>query len=121
MDVLTSASNYFWSPTIWLPPNITWEHFDSDPSYAQFYDLAYPFPLALVLIAARIIVERAIFKPLGHFLKIKDRTCRKPESNKVLESAYDTRQKDYNGLRKSTGMTERQIQRWMRQQKMAGR
>ena len=108
--MLASVSESFWSPAIWLPPNITWQSFDSEPGYAQFYDLAYPFPLAIVLIAVRFVVERDIFRPLGKSLKIKDTTYRNPEANPVLESAYVARQKDYQALSKAAGLTERQIE-----------
>ena len=121
MNMLASVSESFWSPAIWLPPNITWESFDSEPGYAQFYDLAYPFPLAIVLIAVRFVVERAIFRPLGKSLKIKDTTYRNPEANPVLESAYVARQKDYQAISKAAGLTERQVERWFRQRQMAGR
>ena len=121
MNMLASVSESFWSPAIWLPPNITWARFDSEPGYAQFYDLAYPFPLAIVLIAVRFIVERAIFTPLGKSLKIKDTTYRNPEENSVLESAYVARQKNYQALSKEAGFTERQVERWFRQRQMAGR
>ena len=121
MNLIMSASEMFWSPTIWLPPNITWADFDSDPNYAQFYDLLYPFPLAIVLIAVRVLVERTIFRPIGQSLNIKDRKCRTPDSNPVLESAYVLRQKDYQALSQRTGLTVRQVQRWFRQRQMVGR
>ena len=121
MSILASVSESFWSPAIWLPPNITWDSFDSNPGYAQFYDLAYPFPLAIILIAIRFMVERGIFRPLGKSLNIKDTTYRQPKANPVLESAYVAHHMDYQALSKVAGLTERQVERWFRQRQVAGR
>ena len=121
MEVLASVGDSFWSPSIWLPPNITWDSFTSEPGYAQFYDLAYPFPLAIILIAVRLMVERGIFRPVGKYLGIKDTAYKAPEGNPVLESAYVARQKNYEALSKTAGLTVRQVERWFRQKQMAGK
>jgi hypothetical protein len=26
----------FWDPDIWLPPNVTWSHFENDARFASF-------------------------------------------------------------------------------------
>jgi hypothetical protein len=62
----------FWSPAIWLPPNITWQDFEGRPEAAQFHHLLLPFPLALLLILARLLLEHSVFRPLGRYLGIKD-------------------------------------------------
>ena len=121
MEVLASVSESFWSPSIWLPPNITWDSFTSEPGYAQFYDLAYPFPLAIILIAVRLVVERGIFRPVGKYLGIKDTVYKAPDDNPVLEAAYVARQKNYEALSKAAGLTVRQVERWFRQKQMAGK
>ena len=69
---MESLSQAFWSPSIWLPPNITWSHFHSRPDYAQFHHLLLPFPLALLLILFRVLLERGVFRPLGSWLGIPD-------------------------------------------------
>lgn len=111
----------FWSPSIWLPPNITWQHFHSDQGYAQFSHLLYPFPLALVIIVVRALVERIVFLPLGKHLNIEDKKYGRPRTNPVLEEAYLTHNKDYRTLSTCTGMTEHQVYRWIRQRQQAGR
>merc|ERR1712142_258906 len=119
MHVFASLSERFWSPAIWLPPNITWDNFHSDPEYAQFSHLAYPFPLAFILILVRVLVEGAVFTPIGKALNISDTVYRLPETNTVLEAAYVGKQKNYKILSKAAGLTERQVERWVRQRQMA--
>jgi len=121
MHVLASISERFWSPAIWLPPNITWDSFHSDPGYAQFSHLAFPFPLAVILILVRVLVERLVFTPIGKALNIPDTKYALPQANPGLEAAYAVHKKNYKTLSKETGLTERQVERWVRQRQMAGR
>ena len=92
-------SSWFWSPSIWLPPNITWENF-KEPSvlnntviqpkdYAIFSDLWYPIPMAMafMLMILRWVVERLVFRPVGKLLGLKDNRQIFPEENKGLEKA----------------------------------
>ena len=67
---MASLAAAFWSPSIWLPPNITWADFDDRPDFAQFHDLLVPFPFALVLVLLRLLFERGVFRPLGSWLGI---------------------------------------------------
>jgi len=114
----------FWSETIWLPPNVTWADFDSRPESAQFNDLLIPFPLALLLICIRILLEKGVFRPIGVRLGIPHPVRRKVEKQPVLEEAWKNKGKqkwDPAALSKDTGLTERQVQRWYRRRGAAGR
>ena len=71
---MTSISAAFWSPSIWLPPNITWQDFESRPESAQFHHLLIPLPGALVLVLIRLILEQRVFRPLGSWLGISCKT-----------------------------------------------
>ena len=67
---MTSLAATFWSPSIWLPPNITWADFEERSDFAQFHHLLVPFPLALILVLLRLIFEQGVFRPLGSWLGI---------------------------------------------------
>ena len=97
MTIATTASQWFWSPKVWLPPNVTWESFDEleevdddvQMKFARFSDLLYPLPICVIMLILRALVERLIFKPLGLALGLKERKHREPEQNAVLEKAYN--------------------------------
>ena len=110
-----------WSPDIWLPPNITWQHFDSRPDYAQFYHLLYPLPMALAMLVLRLCLDRAVLRPAGRMLGISDKQRRMPDHNTVLESAFHHGQHHYPSLCSHTGLTERQVHRWMRKRVLASK
>ena len=76
----------FWSPSIWLPPNVTWSHFEDRPDSAQFHHLLLPFPLALLLLLLRRLVEHLFFRPFGRWLGVPD-PPRRWEEQPVLEKA----------------------------------
>ena len=69
-SLVGSLSEVFWSPSIWLPPNVTWSHFEDRPDSAQFHHLLLPFPLALLLLLLRLLLEHRVFRPLGRWLGI---------------------------------------------------
>jgi len=60
MNIFLNISATFWSPHIWLPPNITWEDIspNADNKYANYQHLIYPLPMALVLLGIRYTLER---------------------------------------------------------------
>lgn len=60
MNILTNISATFWSPEVWLPPNITWKDIspNADNKYANYQHLVYPLPMALVLLGIRYALER---------------------------------------------------------------
>ena len=119
MELIRTGKEGFWSPAIWLPPNITWEQFDHNKDFAQFYDLKYPFPMALILMLVRYLVERTVFRPLGKQLNLEDKRSKKPARNLILENAYQKKIKDYRMLSIKTDLTERQVEKWMRDESQA--
>ena len=84
---MTSISAAFWSPSIWLPPNITWKDFESRPESAQFHHLLIPFPLALGLVLLRLILEQRVFRPLGSWLGISGKRWEWREDISNLQQA----------------------------------
>ena len=117
--VAAAASEWFWSPKIWLPANVTWESFDemeevdNVQKFASFSDLAYPLPICVIMLVLRALVERFIFKPLGLKLGLKERKHREPVQNPVLEKAYKTRremgEKEVNALAFETELSPLQV------------
>ena len=59
-NTLTEA---FWQPSIWLPPNSTWSDIEI-PRKAQFGHLAYPLPMAFILMVVRFFLDRALYRYL---------------------------------------------------------
>jgi len=112
---MTSISTAFWSPSIWLPPNITWKDFESRPESAQFHHLLLPLPGALLLVLLRMILEQRVFRPLGSWLGISgSRRWKSCEQQPVLEAAWKSGKWDTSHLSKTTGLPERQVERWKR-------
>lgn len=68
MGIFQQISNTFWSTSVWLPPNITWADIAPgsrhDVDHADYRDLWYPLPMALVLLIFRFMVERFVYKQL---------------------------------------------------------
>ena len=60
MDLARNLSRAFWSPDVWLPPNITWDDIapNARNQYADYRHLLYPLPMALVLLVLRFALER---------------------------------------------------------------
>lgn len=62
MGTLQKISNVFWSTKVWLPPNTTWDDIApgsrSDVEHADYRDLVWPLPLALILLFLRLAVEK---------------------------------------------------------------
>ena len=94
-SICSSLGTSFWAPSVWLPPNVTWDSFGEEASraarpgqYARFGDLLYPLPICLAMFLLRALVERGIFRPLGLRLGLKDRRRRLPDGHPVLEKAH---------------------------------
>ena len=91
-DVFSS----FWSSSIWLPPNVTWETIEQqkvenngeNENYAEFSDLMHSFPLAVIMMLVRLLMEKLVFRPLGLRLGLKDTERSLPAANVVLEDAF---------------------------------
>ena len=64
------VSAFVFNEWFWLPPNVTWESFANTPStivngeptyYPRVPDLLWAFPIALLVIPLRFLVERYFF------------------------------------------------------------
>lgn len=66
MEILKTIGATFWSPNIWLPPNITWEAIapgsKPDVKHADYRDLIWPLPMALLVMLLRYALERCVKK-----------------------------------------------------------
>ena len=91
-------TSWFWNPDFWLPPNVTWDSFKQpevvneafvEPGkFARFSHLWYPIPLSILVMIARWVVERGVFKNIGVRLGMKDYKRPYPPHNQVLENAF---------------------------------
>jgi len=117
---------------------VTWESFQETPQdsnlnsenlptqngeFAQFTDLWYPIPIAVILMLIRFLVEKFIFKPIGLKVGMKDHKRLYPRSNTVLEAAFrksnSPSHQIVKDLSQQTKLTELEVQRWFRQRKQA--
>lgn len=125
MELLRSISDSFWSTRVWLPPNTTWADIAPgsrpDVRHADYKDLIWPLPLALVLIVLRYLVETYWISPIGKSIGIKSPRPKRATPNPILEAAYHQnnrlRRKTTTGLVKQTELTERQVERWWRRRR----
>ena len=135
---VNSFTDILWHRGVWLPPNTTWEQIE-EPGRAQFSHLAYPLPLAFLMMVLRFFLDRGLYRyvlqcevgqingfdlrPIGRALGIKDKRKRSPEPNPTLEAAFQcgSRRVDYKSLVTDTGMSDRQINVWMRMRNLAGK
>ena len=71
----------------------------------------------------RAVGNRCDLRPIGRALGIKDKRKRSPEPNPTLEAAFQcgSRRMDYKSLVTDTGMSDRQINVWMRMRNLAGK
>lgn len=62
MEALETFNKAFWAKSIWLPPNTTWEDIQPgarpDVNYPDYRHLLIPIPLAFVILALRVVVEK---------------------------------------------------------------
>lgn len=59
-NILKNISEIFWSPSVWLPPNTTWDNIAPTPEnrYADYRHLLYPLPMAIIVLVLRFTLER---------------------------------------------------------------
>lgn len=59
-DLASRSWNKFWDPSVWLPPNVTWNDLtDKDGIvYPKFVDICYPVVYSFVVVFIRFIVEK---------------------------------------------------------------
>jgi len=130
-SLVNGAATWFWSPDVWLPPNVTWDSFKQarvvneellqPGDFAAFNDLWYPIPLAFLVIVLRHGFMKHVFKPLGLRMGLKDHKRPFPPDNSVLEQGFreGTRGDLVPSLARRTGMSEIEVQRWLRQRRLA--
>lgn len=60
LDFFTEVWKSFWTPSFWLPPNVTWNDFNDTETitYPKFHDICYPIGYSALVVIIRIIVER---------------------------------------------------------------
>jgi len=123
-------SGWFWSESVWLPPNTTWQDVQPDPShhyYTQFSDLWYPIPAAAFVVLVRVICERYWFKPLALSLGLKATKHKSPPTNDVLEKEFQLLKSkkitkiNTAKLSLELGMKERQIDYWLKRRRLHGK
>ncbi|KDR21874.1 LAG1 longevity assurance-like protein 6, partial [Zootermopsis nevadensis] len=120
MSLVRALLDKFWSPDVWLPPNVTWADLEPNDkiAYANYRHLVIPLPLAFMLLGIRFILERYWFAPVGISLGIKNTKPKKAPPNAILERAYlcegKIKHKQIVGLSKQVELSERQVERWLR-------
>ncbi|TRY70008.1 hypothetical protein TCAL_13985 [Tigriopus californicus] len=112
----------------WLPPNITWATLEASEEGMQFArssDLRIPMMAAFAVYFIRIFVQNKVFRYLGVCLGLKDQRRVVPPENPILEAAFkNTKRLDHSRIRalsKESDMTERQVERWIRQRSLVGK
>lgn len=58
---VNSFTEILWHRGVWLPPNTTWEQIE-EPGRAQFSHLAYPLPLAFLMMVLRFFLDRCLYR-----------------------------------------------------------
>lgn len=60
--MITALLQNFWSPSFWLPPNVTWADIEpgarDDVVFTDYRHLLIPIPLGLVILLLRFIIEK---------------------------------------------------------------
>lgn len=58
--IFCEFSEFVWSPSVWLPPNVTWGDIDprKNEGFTDFRHLVIPIPLAVVFLGIRYLLER---------------------------------------------------------------
>ena len=72
IDIIQYASDAwttFWTPSFWLPPNITWSDFKDteDVVYPKFKEICYPVAYSIIVVFIRLIIERYMKKIISPF------------------------------------------------------
>ncbi|XP_062315069.1 ceramide synthase 5-like [Osmerus eperlanus] len=118
---MTSMSAWIWSESFWLPPNVTWADLEHPPPGEEFPRAGHiltALPLAIGVLAVRVIFERLVAKPCAHILQIQAGASRRAQPNALLERVFtsttspDSRRVE--GLSKQLDWDTRKVQRWFR-------
>eukprot|EP00095_Tigriopus_kingsejongensis_P001622 snap_masked-scaffold289_size220122-processed-gene-1.19 protein:Tk01622 transcript:snap_masked-scaffold289_size220122-processed-gene-1.19-mRNA-1 annotation:"ceramide synthase 6-like" len=124
---LQEASDWFWHDDFWLPPNVTWSVFNSPEGarFAHYRDLLTPVWASFLVLVVRHVVQNQIFRRWGLYLGLRDRQRVVPTPQPVLERAFcSERRLDHMAivaLARQTEMSERQVERWIRQRSLMGK
>ncbi|XP_028716539.1 ceramide synthase 4 [Peromyscus leucopus] len=122
--MLLSLSEWLWQERFWLPPNNTWAQLEDRDGlvFAHPHHMLAALPMALVLVALRIIFERFVALPLSRWMGIRDQIRRQIKPNPVLEKYFlRMGQRPVETqmvlLAAQCGLTLRQTQRWFRRRR----
>lgn len=122
--MLGSIYEWFWWDRLWLPANLTWADLEDREGrvYAKASHLYVSVPYTVAFLIIRFFFERWIATPLALVLGVKNRVWVRTEENPVLEKFYSTQsrkpsQADLVGLRKKSGLSVRQVERWFRRRR----
>ena len=127
MSFLNAVNDWFWSPSIWLPPGKTWKDMESTdklkmPNFEDLKLCSYYMPFVFIFLRYAMI-EPFLLKPLGRRLGIKEISCQKVPSHSLLESVHlkyvnkKVSSKTIVAISKKLEWSERQVERWLRQRK----
>lgn len=129
VNTISHISKTFWHERIWLPPNVTWDDLENmnirNASYASSTYLWYPIPAAFILILIRFLFIKHVSRPFGIAMKLRSAPHKKAPQNDVLEEVFSERKNLSDTQIKEKAlelsMTERQVERWLRQRKLQDR
>uniref|UniRef100_A0A8C1L0T4 Uncharacterized protein n=1 Tax=Cyprinus carpio TaxID=7962 RepID=A0A8C1L0T4_CYPCA len=124
MDRLEELVNqWVWRQDFWLPPGVTWKDIAEGSADGSHYpvprDLLISLPLALGFIALRFVFERVVALPLSWRLGVRDRVRLRVTPVPKLEAFYLQKKQqpspnDLLVLEKHCGLSQHQIQTWLR-------
>ena len=81
--------------------------------FAQFSELWYPLPMALVMVLLRLAVDKGVFKHIGMRLGLKDHKRPYPVQNAVLEKAFKRKRsvgsEDLRLVSQDSGLSNMQV------------
>lgn len=119
--MLSSLNDWLWQEHIWLPPNNSWAQLEDRDGlvFAHPRDLLASLPVALALVAVRVIFERFVGLPLSRWLGVRDRGRRQVKPHATLERHFlaagpRPEEPQLALLAAQCGLTLRQTQRWFR-------
>lgn len=115
--------DWFWSEWFWLKPGLTWE--DYKPKYGinrpdsgdlWFWPVLF---MAGLLLIRNVIVIPLLFVPLGKYMGVRSKPFSPPPQNTELEELFKVNrarppQKLVEMYASEVGMSERQVERWLR-------
>lgn len=116
LQVFNTISETFWSPSVWLPPNVTWSQLNGHFNNLYYYPLLF----AAVLTFIRYLVEKRIFVPFGIANGLRSKRRDQAPDNGELEKAYQSSRpkkiddKTIRLLAEKLDWTSRQVERWLR-------